>query len=273
MKKTQKKSEKIRFLPIEKIVLNPLFSGRYYSDPEPEVLVNSIRLYGMLQPLTVRRRASEYELVCGNRRLKAAALLGQRVVPCRILKLSHREAAELFLSENLNRSSLCPFEEGLIAARLLKAYPYRQGELAVRIGESPSELSAKLRLLRFTREERRAFLAFGLDPSYAEPLLHLRETSLRLLAMEHVACHRLSPEEAVDYCLSLSLHREEFIPPLRTAAVSNETPVRRFILKDVGFFINSVDRAIDSIREAGFDVDAIKDEEEDYISYSIKIPK
>lgn len=272
MKWTEKKTEKIRFLPTSKLSLGSTVRERGDADSLVH-LTRSIARYGILHPLAVKRTLSGYELICGSRRLRAARLLGMERVPCRILQLSPREEGEISLAENLQRQPLSPFEEGAAADRLLRAFPYRRGELADRLGESPSELASKLRLLRFSAEERQLLAKFDIPPEYSEVLLRVRDPALRILAIRHVGSTHLSVEETEELCLSLSLHPEEFIPPLRPKREREEENIRRFVIKDVGFFINSVDRAIGSIRQAGFDVEAEKIEVDGFISYSIRIPK
>ncbi len=271
MKITRLKTEKIRFLPVSEILPSTVLRRRLGDDPELESLARSIERYGILQPLLVQRNHRGYQLLCGRRRLRAARMLGLAQVPCRIMDLDRRDASELVFAENLHRKELTPLEEAVAAQRVQKAFPYRLGELASRIGEEPSRLSAKERLMHFSPEEQSLFAQTGLDPVFAEPLLHLREPDLRLFAIRHIATRGYSVEEANKLCLSLALHPEEFAPPIHPHPVPKR-PVRRFVVKDVRFFVNSVDRAIGSIRSAGIAVEAVKSEEEGCITYSIKIP-
>ncbi len=272
MKKSQVKSEKIRFLPTDALLPNSILPHRFGVDETAEALTRSIARYGILHPLLVRESNRGFEVLCGCRRLRAARALGIEFVPCRMLELSPREAAELVFAENLHRKDLVAVEEASAAHRLQKEYPYRFGELAGRVGVSPSKLSAKMRLMHFSPAERHLFGELELDPDFAEPLLHLRETELRLFAMRHIAAKNLSLEEASRLCLSLALHPEEFSPPIRGESMPKRS-VRRFVIKDVRFFINSVDRAVSSIRGAGFDVECDKVEDDTAIEYLIRIPK
>ncbi len=271
MKNGYDKTEKLRFLQISAIEKNSILPHRFSDDFGP--LARSIARYGILQPLLVRKSGRGYELLAGRRRLGAAKLLGLNTVPCRVLHLTPREAAELIFAENLHRVALNPFEEAAAATRLQKTFPYRLGELAERIGESPSLLASKERLMHFSAQERSLLMELGLSPSYGECLLHLRDSALRQLAIRHIAARNLSVAEAGNLCLSLALHPEEFIPSLVPERALKKRPVRRFVVKDVRFFINSVDRTIGSIRQAGIDVEADKTEDEGHITYRIKIPK
>lgn len=273
MWKEQKKTEKLRFLPPEKIYPNPWQARRFFGSGELETLARSIGRYGILEPLTVQKKGSEYELICGERRLRAAKLLGMKEVPCRVVAFSPKEAAELSLIENLHRKALDHFEEATAADRLLKNFRYLQSELADRLGVNPSALSGKLRLLRLSPEERHLMEENDLSLRHADALLHLRDPAMRLFALHYMVEHGLGAEESEDLCLTLSTHPEEFIPSLRPRATVRLKPVRRLVVKDVRLFVNSVDRAILSIREAGFSVEAEKDDGDHYITYSIRVPK
>lgn len=272
MKKSQYKSEKIRFLPTQSLLPNPALPQRFGVDETADALTRSIARYGILHPILVRETRRGYQVLCGSRRLRSAKALGLDSVPCRVVDFSSREAAELSFAENLHRKDLVAVEEAAVANWLQKEHPYRFGELASRVGVSQSVLTSKLRLMHFSPAERHLFGELKLPPDFAEPLLHLRETELRLFAMRHIAEKGYGLEEASRLCLSLALHPEEFSPPVRGETVARRC-VRRFVVKDVRFFINSVDRAVSSIRGAGFDVECDKVEDETAIEYLIRIPK
>lgn len=272
MKKSQVKTEKIRFLPTSSLHPNSLLPRRFGVDESAEALTRSIARYGILHPLLVQKASRGYRVLCGHRRLRSALALGLESVPCRVLVLPPREAAELIFAENLYRRELVAVEEASAAQKIQKAYPYRFGELASRIGTSQSLLSSKMRLMHFTAEERHLFGELDLDPDFAESLLHLRESGLRLFAMRHIAEKGYTLEEANRLCLSLALHPEEFSPPVREEPFRKRC-VRRFVVKDVRFFVNSVDRAVSSLRGAGFAVECDKAEDEEAVEYLIRIPK
>lgn len=273
MRMTVMKTEKIRYLQVKAIVQSPLLRRGKNGDDAIEALARSIARYGVLQPLLVRKLRRGYELLSGSRRLRAAILLGMKTVPCRVMELPPREAAEIALAENLHCLPMDPYEEGLRAERILKRFTYRHGELAERIGESPSVLAAKLRMRRFSGEERRRMSEFGISSDYSDALLHLRDPSVRLFAIEEIGKNGLSSEQASDLCLSLALTHEEYIPPTRPMPPPPKAYVRRCVVKDVGFFVNSVDRTLDSIRESGIQLESCKEEQGDCISYTIRIPK
>ena len=273
MLKKRKRKEKLLFLSPDEIIPNPFGPRRKFSSEELDRLSQSIARYGILQPLIVQKKGGDYQLICGERRLRAARLLEMETVPCRVLTLSPKAAAELALVENAFGEKTGAFEEAAVVDRLLKQFRYYQTELADRLGQNPSSLSAKLRLLRFSSEERDLIEKHGLSTRYTDALLHLRDPAMRLFALNYMTEHKLNAEQAQELTLTLATHPEEFIPTLHPRTVEPITTVRRLVIRDVRLFVNSVDRAIYSIRQAGFPVEAEKEEEDSYISYSIRVPK
>ena len=107
----------------------------------------------------------------------------------------------------------------------------------------------------------------------ARSLLRLRDPAMRLFALHYTIEHDLTEKQSEELCQTLEKNPEEFSPALRGEGFQKMTPLRRLVVKDVRVFINSVDRAILSIREAGFSVEAEKADDDAYISYSIRVPK
>ena len=274
MRKDRKKTEKLRYLPTDSLFPNPWAARRRFAPPEMESLTASVARYGILEPLLVQKKpGGEYEILSGEKRLRAAKSLEMKTVPCRVLCLSPKAAAEISLVENLQRGDLDDFEEAAAAMRLSASFRYYQGELARRLGQSPSVLAAKMRLLRFSPEERDLICDNALSSRHADALLHLHDPAMRLFALQYITENRLPPDRAEELCRTLARSPEEFIPSLRPGGKPRPRPVRRLVVKDVRLFLNSVDRAILSIREAGYAVEAEKEDHDSYITYSIRIPK
>lgn len=271
MWKRKKKPENLRFLPPEKIHPNPWQARRSFDREELNRLAQSIARYGLLSPLTVREKGDEYELILGERRLRAAKMLDLETVPCRVAEVSLKTGAELVLIENLIREDLNLFEEAGAIDRLLKNFHYTQSELAERLGQSQSTIANKIRILRLSSEERILILENGLSYRHARTLIRIQDPRMRLFALQYIVDKGYNVRQSETFVDALMDHPDEFMLALRPK--ERPKPVRRFVIKDVRLFINSVDRAIFSIREAGYSIQAEKQEEEAYVSYSIRIPK
>ena len=226
----------------------------------------------MLSPLTVQKRGEDYELILGERRLRAAKLLEMETVPCRIAEVSGRIGAEMSLMENRMRENLNLFEEAAALDRLLQDFHYTQGELSERLGMSQSALANKLRLLRLGTRERLLVVENELSERHARALLRIREESSRLFALEYIIEKEYNVRQSEIFIDTLLEHPDEFLISLQPKKPQPK-PLRRLVVKDVRLFINSVDKAIFHIREAGFSVEAHKEEEDRCIRYSICVPK
>lgn len=251
-------------LSVEEIAPNP-GQPRTEFDPQPLAeLAESIRRFGILQPLTVRHSADGgWELVAGERRLRAARLAGLDTVPCLEIRADANDSALLALIENIQRRDLHYFEEAAAIAAYLRRSGITQEVCAARLGRSPSALANKLRLLRLSEDCRRILTENGLTERHARCLLRLEDEEERLCALRRIVKDRLSVAQT-----------EQYIEK-RLAALQATPPAgrRTFILKDVRLFLNSVDRGLRLVREAGIGAEARREDTDDAILLTIRIPK
>ena len=250
-------------LPPMDIQPNP-YQPRRHFDPEAlEALAESIRRHGVLQPLTIRRHGGGWELVAGERRLRAAQMAGLETVPCVEREADDSASALLALVENLQRQDLHYLEEAAAIADYLCQTGVTQEEAAARLGRSPSALANKLRLLRLSPACRRLLEESGLTERHARCLLRLEDEEERLSALRHIAgCH-------------LTVAQAERYVERRLQALQSTPPKGRktFILKDVRLFLNSLDRGIRLVREAGVDAPTERTDTEEAILLTIRIPR
>ena len=245
-------------LPVADIRPNPAQPRRFFDEAALRELASSIRRHGILQPLTVRRRGDSWELVAGERRLA-----GLETVPCIEAAVDSRQSALLALVENLQREDLHYFEEAAAIAAYIQASGSTQEEAAALLGRSPSAVANKLRLLRLSPACREILVTGGLAERHARTLLRLEDESERLTAARHMADKQLTVAQAEQYV------------DRRLAALQSTPPAgrRTYIIKDVRLFLNSVDRGLQIIRDAGVDAACGREETEDDILLTIRIPK
>ena len=250
-------------LPVEAITPNP-YQPRTDFAPEPLAeLADSIRRHGILQPLTVRRTKTGWELVAGERRLRAAKLAGLDTVPCLQIRAEDQESALLALIENIQRKDLHYFEEAAAIAAYLRQSGVTQEEAAALLGRSPSALANKLRLLRLSPDCRKLLVENGLSERHARALLRLDDPEERLSALRHIIRAGLNVAQTEQY-ISRRLEALQATPPAGR---------RTFILKDVRLFLNSLDRGLRLVREAGIGAESRREDTEDAILLTIRIPK
>ena len=258
------RKERVLTLRVEDIRPNPYQPRQTFDDEGLRELASSIRRHGILQPLTVRPAGGgKWELVAGERRLRAAKLAGLERVPCIRREADDRDAALLALVENLQRRDLHYLEEAAAIASYIRQTGITQEEAAAQLGRSPSALANKLRLLRLSPACRELLVRKGLTERHARCLLRLEDEEERLAALRHIADKQLNVAQTEQY-IEQRLTQLQSTPPKRR---------RTFILKDVRLFLNSLDRGLRMVREAGVDARTERQETEDAILLTIRLPK
>jgi len=257
----------VRMLDCAAISPNPAQPRKSFEDETMIRLADSIRQYGILQPLTVRRLPAEnghpaYEIIAGERRFRAAKLLGMKEVPCLVIDVDDRRSAELALIENLQREDLNIFEQAAAVASLIDIYHLTQEQAARHLSMSQSYVANKLRILRLTAPERELILKAGLTERHARALLKIPEDSLRAQTLQTIAARNMnvaSAEEYIDRVIS-------------EAGKEKEKSRHKFILKDIRLLYNSVDRAVELCRQAGIDIISDRRDVGDGVELTIRIP-
>lgn len=256
-------SRRVRWLDVAEIRPNPHQPRRTFEEQGLAELADSIRSYGILQPLTVRRTESGYELVAGERRLRAAKMAGERQVPCLVARVGEEDSALLALMENLQRRDLDCWEEAEAIARLITTYNLTQEQAAEKIGKSQSAVANKLRLLRLSRAVRDSLRQKDLSERHARALLRLGDEHQQLCVLEEIARRGYNVARTEEYVEQL-LQQNRQTPPQGRAT---------YIIKDVRLFLNSVERGLGIMRRAGVDAQIGRSDTAEEICLTIRIPK
>lgn len=256
-------STRVTMLSPGDISPNPDQPRRYFDPDGLTELAESIKAHGILQPLSVRRKGGgKYELIAGERRLRAAVICGLTQVPCLVLEVSRENSCLLSLIENLQRRDLDFWEEAKALERLTTVYGLSQEEVATKVGKSQSAVANKLRLLRLPQEVLNLLRQNGFTERHARALLRLptpeaqREGAIRLVREGWTVARTESYVEEVlgDQNRGRKIRRPLFI-------------------RDVRFFLNTLDHSLTVMRSAGVDAKCQRVEEGDDILLTIRIPK
>ena len=252
----------IQLLPHENILPNPNQPRVRFDYNELEGLAVSVRTNGMLQPINVRKRPDgKYELISGERRLRAARMVGMSKLPCVVMDVSDEQSALFAIIENVQRQNLDFFEEAVAIERLMTEYGLSQEEISKKLGKAQSTLSNKLRLLRLPEEMRDKISYAGLTERHARALLCLPDNSTRGRVLDIIIQRHLTVSES-----------ERLINDvLRRKKTRNKPQMRAY--KDMRIFINTLNHAVDVIRKAGIEADTAKSETDEYFEYVIRISK
>ncbi len=254
-------STRVLFLPIAAISPNPNQPRKTFAQDGLEELAASIRLYGVLQPLSVRKIDTGYELISGERRLRASQLAGLTEVPCILVHVDDEASSLLALIENLQRRDLDFVEEAAALARLIRTFHLSQEEAARKIGKSQSAVANKLRLLRLPPDVLALLREKHFSERHARALLRLETSEDQRAAARFIVEHHLTVARTEEYVEGLLSH----------APAPRRKPV--FILKDVRLFLNSVTKGLTLMKSAGVDAACDRQDTEDSILLTIRIPK
>ncbi len=252
----------IQLLPHELIMPNPHQPRVRFDFNELEGLAASIRANGMLQPINVRRLDNgDFELISGERRLRAARMVGMRKIPCVVMNVSDQQSALFAIIENVQRQNLDFFEEAVAIEKLMTDHGLTQEDIAKKLGKAQSTLSNKLRLLRLPDELRDKISFARLTERHARALLTLPDNQTRARVLDIIIERHLTVSEA-----------ERLINDVQRRKKSKNKPQIR-AYKDMRIFLNTLNHAVDVIRKAGIEADTAKSETDEYFEYVIRISK
>ena len=253
----KKSAGKIYFLPIDQIHPSPFQARRTFEEQELAGLAQSIRENGLLQPISVRKAAEGYELVAGERRLRACKLAQMTTIPAILCSYADEQTAALGLLENIQRTDLNPFEQAQGLRDILVLWDCTQAEAAKRLGMAQPTLANKLRLLQLTADQRQFVLDNGLTERHARAVLRLPENR-RSEALIMIAKRKMNAR-------ATDLYIDQLL---------NETPGKHRVsmVKDVRIFVNTIDHAIRLMTDNGVPATSHREERDGYIEYTVRIP-
>ena len=256
-------NNRVVYVPVRDITPNPDQPRKVFDRQALEELSDSIKRYGIIQPLSVRKRGKGYELVAGERRLRAAMMAGLSDIPCIVLTVDSQQSGMIALVENLQRRDLDFIEEAQGLARLMKLYGLSQEQAAARVGKSQSAVANKLRLLKHSQRILQAMRDNNLSERHARALLRIEDEADRWQALQYIIANDLTVAKT-----------EQYIDSLLT--VSEEKPAgqtRTLLLKDVRFFLNSIKNNLRTIQDAGIPADMQRSETDEAVVLTITIGK
>lgn len=254
--KTYMETGRVVFLPARSISPNPAQPRKVFREDALDELADSIRQHGILQPLSVRRRGNGYELIAGERRLRAAQLAGVLDIPCIVMAMDDKESGMAALVENLQRQDLDFIEEAQGIAQLLSDWSMSQEQAARLLGKSQSAIANKLRLLKHSQAVLNALRESGLTERHGRALLKLPSEESKLSAIREITRQNMTVARTERYIESLLL-----------------TPAPPVPRANVGAFLNSLTQSLQKIQLSGIPAVSERRETESQIVVTITIPK
>ena len=254
--KTYMETGRVVFLPAKAIQPNPAQPRKLFREEHLDELTESIRQHGILQPLSVRRVGTTYELIAGERRLRAGIQAGLTEIPCIIMRMNEQESAMTALVENLQRQDLDYIEEAQGIDLLLRQWNMSQEQVAKLLGKSQSGVANKLRLLRHSKPVLEALRQAKLTERHARALLKIPEEPKKMQAIAVIARHNMSVARA-----------EQYIESLLTQENADQK------IANVGAFLTRLNQSLARIQSSGISAVSERRETESQIVLTITIPK
>ena len=252
-------------IPIEEIVPNPYQPRRVFSEKSLEELKNSIESYGVLQPITVRKKNEKFELVAGERRLRAAKLANLKTIPAIVHEVSDETSAVLALLENLQREDLNFIEEAMGYENLIKEHEFTQQQLAEKLGKNQSTIANKLRILRLPNSVKIKLVENNLTERHARALLKLPTEELINEVLDKVIKNELTVKKT-----------EKMIKDLLEGLESPQDSDKKQNIKGtmgIRIYLNTMKQAFDAIIGTGIEAKYNEVDKGDYMEVVVKIPK
>nr|WP_074351763.1 nucleoid occlusion protein [Proteiniborus sp. DW1] len=256
----------INYIPIKAIKPNPYQPRKNFSKRALEELSQSIKAYGVIQPISVRKIGEEsYELVAGERRLRAAEMAELDTIPAIVVKFVDKDSAVIALIENLQREDLNFLEEAEGYNSLINDHGFTQQELAEKVGKNQSTIANKLRILRLSDEIKKAIIENGLTERHARALLKLPDEEMQLSVLDKVIKRDLTVKKTESLIKSV----------LEDLAKEKEPEHKQNIKGMINFkiYLNTLRNAFTAIKESGVDAKYEQKDLGDFIEVTVKIPK
>jgi ParB family chromosome partitioning protein len=252
-------------LDVNKIIPNKNQPRKSFDDKALEELSQSIKSYGIIQPITVRKIYDDiYEIIAGERRYKAAKMLKMNSIPAVVIEVKDEESAAMALIENLQREDLDFVEEAVAYERLIEDFGINQTQLAEKLGKSQSTIANKMRILKLPEKVKQRLISGRLTERHARALLKIQDEELLLDIIEKIIKKDLNVN-ATEKLVKSILEDEDF----------KKTRDKRYIRNFINYksYINTIKNAYNEIVKTGINAKYEQEESEEFIELKIKIPK
>lgn len=252
---------------VNSLIPNPFQPRKTFDDDSLKELAESVREHGVIQPILVRRCQDGFELIAGERRLRAAKMVGLTIVPVIVREINDKDMAELAMIENLQREDLHYLEEALGFHQLLTSFGMTQEELAKRIGKNQSTIANKLRLLRLAPDVQKILQAEHLTERHARALLKLEDGAKQQEALDIIRQNGLNVKETEELVEAII----EDISREMAKKAPKQNIVR--VIRDVRIFINTINQVVSEMKKAGLKVKVSQEQDDEHVIINLRIPK
>jgi ParB family transcriptional regulator, chromosome partitioning protein len=255
-------ADEVKNVPVNDIVPSPYQPRTIFDDERIEELCQTIKTHGVIQPIVVRVRNNQFELIAGERRLRAVRKLGYDTIPAIIRDFNDSQAASIALIENLQRENLTALEEAIAYQQLIDMHHLTQESLAQRLGKSQSTIANKIRLLHLSDPVKIALMERKITERHARALLALDQEEMQVKVLEDIISKELNVKQT-----------EARIALLKEAAKTKSKSKRISFSKDVRLALNTIRQSVDMVTSSGLPINTVEQDHEDHYEIVIRIPK
>lgn len=264
MFRSNEKKNKLLKIPIRDILTNPHQPRKVFDNESIGELAESIKQYGLIQPITVRQTSNgKYELIAGERRLRASIMADFKSISAIVIEASNCDSAALALIENLQRENLNYIDEAEGYSNLIVDFGLTQEELAAKVGKTQATIANKLRILRLSPKVKKIIRDNDLTERHARAMLRLESEDEQVRALSVVCMRSLNVKQTDELIDAMLIPKDRGKSPNKTIRV----------FKDVRIFVNTIKQAVDLMKQSGIDAVSEKNENDEYIEYIVRIPK
>lgn len=260
-------NEEISQIPVEDIVPNPYQPRTVFDDEKIDELCQTIRTHGLIQPIVVRVRDGRYELIAGERRLRATKKLGMERIPAIVKEFNDAQTASIALIENLQREGLTAIEEAVAYQKLIDLHNLTQESLAQRLGKGQSTVANKLRLLNLPQPIQDSLMARQLTERHARALIPLKDEILQLKVMQEILEREWNVKQT-EVRVKQLLEADD-----KPKKEKESRPKWKAFSRDARIAINTVRQSIDMVMQTGLPVHTDEEDHEEFYQFTIRIPK
>lgn len=254
-------------IPLEEIKPNPYQPRKEFDEESLNDLTSSIKSYGVLQPIVVRKSGkNSYEIIAGERRWRACKRAGLKEIPAIIKDAGDSETAVMALIENLQRENLNFLEEAEGYRQLMQDYGLTQEQLAMKLGKSQSTIANKMRILKMSPEIIKIISREKLSERHARALLKLPDENLQMQALKQIIDKGMNVRQTEDLV-------DRLIEEIENEKEREKKKSFKIAIKDVRIFVNSVKKLVKSIKDTGIKAGYKEIDKGDFIEVVVQIPK
>jgi ParB family chromosome partitioning protein len=258
------KTKEVTEIPINQITPNPYQPRKFFNSTSIEDLAKSIIEYGVIQPVTVRLlNYNHYELITGERRLRASKLAGLETIPAIVININDRDSAAIAIIENLQRQDLNYIEEAEGFKSLMRDYSFTQDMLAEKMGKSQSYIANKIRLLKLSKSIQKTAIENGLTERHARAILRLENEADREMVVWKIIQHDFTVKKTESYIENMLTEKEEI-------GIAVRQKIKRYI-KDIRLLSNTIKHAVNDMRASGVNVEYTIEENENACDMVVRV--